>query len=139
MRFLCVQCDEAMSFVEARGPHMGSVTAVFRCPACSRDVAMLTNPQETQIVRAMHVQLGGRTVPPEPLEAVRGSLSGNWEPDPQAPDEIPWTQEALDRLERVPSFVRATVKQRAQDAAKQQQLGEITAEVLASLRPEAST
>ena len=132
MRFVCVQCDEALTFVEARGPEEGSLTAVFRCPICEREIAMLTNPQETQIVRSLHVQIGGRTVPPEPLEAIRGSLSRARTMEQQA--VIAWTPEALTRLERIPDFVRGMVKKRMEDAAKQQGLREITAEAMAAFR-----
>ena len=135
MRFLCVQCDEAMAFVEAKGPEEGSVTAVFRCPACQRDVAMLINPQETQLVRSLDVQLGGRSVPPEPMEAIRGSLRYIREPEEQQPtDSISWTPEALTRLERVQDFVRAMVKKGIEDTAKQQGIREITPEVMEALR-----
>jgi hypothetical protein len=134
MRFLCVPCDEAMAFVEAKGPEEGSLTAVFRCPAGGREMAMLTNPQETQVVQSLHVQLGGRTVPPEPMEAIRGSLGRVRELEQHPANEISWTPEALARLENVPDSVRSMVKTGIEDAAKQQGARKITAEVMASLR-----
>ena len=36
MKFLCVNCDVAMSLVETRGPDRGSMTVVFGCPACGQ-------------------------------------------------------------------------------------------------------
>lgn len=134
MRFLCVQCNEALTFVEAKGPEEGSLTAVFRCPTCGREIAMLTNSQETQILRSLHVQLGGRTVPPEPLEAIRGSLRHSRMPEQQIIGEIAWTSEAQARLERVPDFVRSMVKNRIEEAAKQQGIHEITTETMAAFK-----
>lgn len=75
MKFLCVECDEAMSLKETRGPDEGSLTVIFSCPECNREVGMLTNPMETQMVRSLGVKVGGRTVPAEPMETVKTSLS----------------------------------------------------------------
>ena len=130
MRFLCVQCDEALAFEETRGPEDGSLTAIFRCPRCGRDIAMLTNPQETQIMRSLHVQLGGRTAPHEPLEAIRGSLSHMQQPE----GEVAWTHEAVERLERVPDFVRPMVKTGIEEYARRQGYPQVTAEVMGEAR-----
>ncbi len=46
MKFLCVSCDEPMKLAEARPPERGSLTVVYRCPRCSHEIAMLTNPYE---------------------------------------------------------------------------------------------
>jgi len=74
MKFLCVACDEPMLLKETRGPDRGSMAIVYRCPACSRDIAMLTNAMETQMVRSLGVKIGGRTVAAEPMEMLRSSL-----------------------------------------------------------------
>ena len=74
MKFLCVECDEAMKLKETVGPDEGSMSVIFGCPKCGRDIAMLTNPMETQMVRSLDVKIGGRTVPAEPMEMVRKSL-----------------------------------------------------------------
>ncbi|MEE8595643.1 MAG: hypothetical protein V3T25_07215, partial [Gemmatimonadota bacterium] len=76
MKFLCVDCDEQMSFGERQLPGDGTLAAVFRCPACGREVAMLTNPMETQVVSSLGIKIGGREVPEQPLELVRSSLDG---------------------------------------------------------------
>ena len=58
MKFLCVPCDEPMKIQESKGPDDGGLTLIFGCPACRRQVALLTNPMETQLVRSMDVQIG---------------------------------------------------------------------------------
>lgn len=75
MKFLCVRCDAAMKLERAEGPEDGSMSVVFACSACGNRVAMLTNPRETQLVRALDVRIGGRSSPVEPMEFVRSMLA----------------------------------------------------------------
>ncbi len=75
MKFLCIDCDEAMKLESTSGPDNGSMTVLFRCPDCGRATAMLTNAMETQMVHSLGVKIGGRTESPQPMETIRGSLS----------------------------------------------------------------
>lgn len=75
MKFLCIECDEAMKITETRGPDEGSMTVIFGCPKCGKTVAMLTNPMETQMVRALDVKIGGGTIAAEPMSVVKNSLA----------------------------------------------------------------
>ena len=75
MKFLCVDCDEAMKLSQTKGPDEGSFTIVYACPSCGKQTAMLTNSMETQMVRSLGVKIGGRNVPSEPMEMVRSSLA----------------------------------------------------------------
>ena len=74
MKFLCITCDEALRHQETRGPDAGVMTVIFACPGCGWEMAMYTNPWETQMVRSLDVKIGGRSVPAEPLEMLRTSL-----------------------------------------------------------------
>ena len=47
-----------------------------------------------------------------------------------------WTPDALDRLERVPSFVRGMVKRIYADWAREREIGEMTPEVMDRARTE---
>ncbi len=76
MKFLCVSCDERMSFAERDVPGDGTLAAVFECPACDRAVAMLTNPMETQLVSSLGVEIGGSEVPEQPMESTRSMVKG---------------------------------------------------------------
>src|SRR5256886_12484231 len=71
MKFLCVECDRQMQFEERQLPGDGTLAAAFKCPACGRVVALLTNPMETQLVASLGVKIGGRTIDEQPLGAVR--------------------------------------------------------------------
>ena len=74
MKFLCITCDEALRHRDTRGPEEGVMTVIFSCPGCGWEMAMFTNPWETQMVRSLDVKIGGRSVPAEPLEMLRSSL-----------------------------------------------------------------
>jgi len=80
MKFLCVDCNEAMKLESTSGPDNGSMTVLFRCPDCGRATAMLTNAMETQMVHSLGVKIGGRTDAPRPMETIRGSLSHGAQP-----------------------------------------------------------
>src|ERR1041385_122805 len=114
MKFLCVECDQQMAFAERQIPGDGTLAATFKCPKCGRVVAMLTNPMETQLVSSLGVQIGGRTVPAQPLEMVRTTVEGGradaFADAEGAPQGRPsWHPDATERLGRVPSFVRGMV------------------------------
>ena len=127
MKFLCVECDEQMAFGERQLPGDGTLAATFKCPKCGRVVAMLTNPMETQLVSSLGVEIGGRTVPAQPLETVRNMVTTG---------SPAWTADASQRLERVPSFVRGMVKKIYADYAKERGITEITPAVMDTARAE---
>jgi hypothetical protein len=80
MKFLCITCDEALRHQGTRGPDNGVMTIIFACPGCGWEMAMYTNPWETQMVRSLDVKIGGRTLPAQPLEMLRASLGQSGEP-----------------------------------------------------------
>ncbi len=76
MKFLCVECDEAMRLQSTRGPDEGSMSVLFECPSCGRQIAMLTNSMETQMVRSLGVKIGSGGSTPGRMETIRNSLRG---------------------------------------------------------------
>ncbi len=76
MKFLCIGCDDVMVFAERQLPGDGTLAAVFTCGSCDREIAMLTNPMETQLISSLGVKIGGREVPAQPMELARTSLEG---------------------------------------------------------------
>jgi hypothetical protein len=135
-----------MAFEERQIPGDGTLAAVFKCPGCAREMAMLTNPMETQLVSGLGIKIGGRTVPEQPMELTRSSLEGG-RPDAftEAPDahapaavrtRVTWTPAALERLERVPSFVRGMVKRIYADWAQENGISEFTPETMDRARTE---
>ncbi len=142
MKFLCIQCDQVMAFAERQLPGDGTLAAVFVCSACGREMAMLANPMETQMVSSMGVEIGGRTVPEQPMELVRGNLEGGRRdafveeeaPVSPRPLRIEWTPAAVERLGRVPSFVRGMVKRIYTDYARERGIGRMTPEIMDTAR-----
>ncbi len=140
MKFLCVSCDEPMKLAEARPPDRGSLTVVYRCPTCAHEIAMLTNPYETQVVGSLGVEIGGDRGEGEaskcpftsvvrdmgvPLEASSASSDG---------DGVAWTSEALSRLENSPEFARPMAKTGIEKFAVDRGLAQIDAQVLEQAR-----
>jgi len=121
MKFLCVECDEPMKLHETRAPDdSGSLSVRFGCPSCGRDIAMLTNPWETEVVSSLGVKIGPSGEPEE--AASRCPFSGVVQEmqvkemeaeraSPTAPTGPQWTAEALARLEGIPEFVRPMARQ----------------------------
>ena len=159
MKFLCVQCDEVMSFSDRDLPGDGTITALFSCGVCGREMAMLTNPMETQLITSLGVEIGGRTVPEQPfqqtrtrldapredvfVDAVVSSSEDNGDANTASVSEhefakirVTWSPEATDRLGGVPRFVRGMVKRIYTDYAQEKQIEIITPDVMDQIRSE---
>ena len=143
MKFLCVGCDAVMDYVERRLPGDGTMAVVYACPACGRETAMLANPMETRLVSGLGIEVGGRSVPPEPFELVRSSVEGLEERAEGIADGAPpgrarvrWSEDARERLLAVPSFVRGMVKRIYGEYAAERGIEEITPEIMDRARSE---
>ena len=147
MKFLCVDCDRQMAFEERQLPGDGTLAVAFKCPGCGRVIALLTNPFETQLVSSLGVVIGGRTIPAQPLETVRGKVATGREDafTEGTGDEgggmgpttrLTWSPEAQERLLRVPNFVRGMVKKIYADYANERGITEITPAVMDTARSE---
>jgi hypothetical protein len=148
VKFLCIGCDTVMEFAERQLPGDGTMAAVFTCATCGREVAMLTNPMETQLVSSLGIRVGGRTVPEQPMELLRGSLAtGGAAFTDEEPAQtraaaggaalrVTWSGDAQERLARVPGFVRGMVKRIYSDYARERGIALITPEVMDRARTE---
>jgi hypothetical protein len=144
MKFLCIDCDTQMTFDERRIPGDGTFAASFACPSCGRRIAMLANEMETQLVNAMDVKIGGRTLDEEPLELIRTSIAGRadaLEDRPSTSEQVGrvrprWSVDSEERLARVPGFVRGMVKKIYSDYAIERGISQITPEVMDRARSE---
>jgi hypothetical protein len=147
VKFLCIPCDSVMDFAERQIPGDGTLQVVFVCGSCNQEVAMLTNPMETQLVSSMGVKIGGREVPAQPMELSRTSMEGGKEDVFDQPEivstdsqshslRVTWTSEAVGRLDNVPSFVRGMVKRIYTDWAQQNGVSEMNPEIMDRARIE---
>ena len=161
MKFLCVECDQPMKLQDTKGPDDGSMTVVFACPECERKIAMLTNQMETQMVRSLDIKLGGGSPQAEPMGTIRSSLAhgdaayapshAHVETDQkesgskcpftgavadafEASGEIVWTQEAEERLGKIPQFARSMAKQGIERHAREKGYREISDAVMEEVR-----
>ena len=168
MKFLCLECNTAMKFKESKAPEGGSLTAIFECAECFGEVAIYMNPWETQLLKSLDVQLGGRSEEAQPMQMVRSYLNQNKASDPPTdataqtnatssaeepgkcpftsvvaqafetpkpePTELVWSEEALERLNRIPSFVQPMAKAGIEEFAREKGLAEITGEVMDEAR-----
>ena len=130
MKFLCVSCDEAMKLMEVTPPDRGSLTVVYRCPRCAHEIAMLTNPHETQVVGSLGVSIGTDETEGEAkcpfTSMVQEAGAGPEEPS----SELTWSPEASSRLDNIPEFARPMAKAGIEKFAREQGLGQIDVGVL---------
>jgi len=138
MKFLCIDCDEQMTFTDRKEPGDGTFGASFSCPTCGHRVAMLANPMETQLVGSLGVKIGGRSLDEEPMELTRGSLLGKDDAFHDAPvptaGKVQWSRESEERLAKVPNFVRGMVKKIYGEWAAERGISEITPAVMDKAR-----
>ena len=131
MKFLCVSCDEAMKLVDAKPPERGSLTVVYHCPSCDHEIAMLTNPFETQVVGSLGVKVGGEAAAIDgESKCPFSGLVADLGVDMNASGGIPWTPEATSRLEKIPEFARPMAKTGIEKFAEERGLTQIDAQLL---------
>jgi len=127
MKFLCVLCDQPMKLLEVAPPDRGTLSVVYECPECAHRIAMLTNPFETQMVTSLGVQIGPGGEQSESKCTFSGMVQGASAP---ADDTLPWSGKALERLERVPEFVRPMARTGIERYARENGFREIDEQVL---------
>lgn len=140
MKFLCVPCDEPMKLVATNPPDRGSLTIVYRCPNCSHQMAMLTNPYETEVVGSLGVKIGGQSVSGNasassntskcPIAGIAAGAKTVTTSKGDTSQTVSWTPEALDRLQNIPEFVRPMAKQGIESMALERDYAEINEDVL---------
>jgi hypothetical protein len=134
MKFLCVPCDEPMKILTVTPPDRGSISVTYTCPACGYEMAMLTNPFETQLVSSLGVKVGPEGAAAGEAAKPKCPFSGmvaQAEADVStAADEVRWTAEAAARMQAIPEFVRPMAKTGIEKFAKEGGHEEITLAVL---------
>ena len=136
MKFLCVLCDQPMKLVEMAPPDRGALSIVYECPECAHRVAMLTNPLETQVVTSLGVQIGpgqgdvSKCPFSGMVQEMTGGAAGAGAGAGEATRPITWTTAALERLQRIPDFVRPMARTGIEKYAAEKGLAEIDETVL---------
>jgi len=113
MKFLCVPCDRPMKLLSTSGPEAGSMSLVYSCPGCGYEMAMLTNPLETQVVASLGVAIGPEATATAGESKCPFSAMARGDADAAGlagATGFPWTADAQQRLETIPAFVRPMAK-----------------------------
>jgi hypothetical protein len=159
MKFLCVPCDTPMKLQTIGPPESGSLSVVYSCPECGYEMAMLTNPYETQMVSSLGVRIGpdqgassvasastaapgfegsagtssGRCPFPAMMPGMEGALGAG---QVQAGEPIPvrWTSAAEARLENIPAFVRPMARTGIERFARERGTLEVDEKILDEAR-----
>jgi len=151
MKFLCIPCDAPMRLSETRESEPGSLSVAYECPECGYEMAMLTNAQETQMVRSLGVRIGpaaaqaiaapgegasaGSGASKCPFSAMLGGGDAATEPAEASASAGPrWTDGALARLEAIPEMVRPMARAGVEMVAREKGLEVIDEEALAAAR-----
>ena len=144
MKFLCVPCDSPMKLQTVGPPQGGSLSVVYSCPECGYEMAMLTNPFETQLVQSLGVRIG----PAEqggasttsgsrcPFPAMMPATEGNEAPAVHTGEPIPvrWTAAAEARLANIPEFVRPMARTGIERFARDRGTLEVDEKILDAAR-----
>lgn len=125
MKFLCIPCDTQME-TQTDGimpKEAKNISLKFKCKKCGHMIAMLTNQFETEFVSKLGVEAGGKSdFADKPMGMVGSTLAQGKEELKQSivsDDSIEWTQEAQDRIQKVPFFVRGMAKKTVLNFAKE--------------------
>ena len=131
MKFLCVPCDQPMKISTVTPPDRGSLSVTYGCPACGYEMAMLTNPFETQLVASMGIKVGPNAAAESdaPKCPFSGLVAGAETTGADA-GGVRWTPEAAARIESIPEFVRPMAKSGIEKFARDAGHAEITMAVL---------
>jgi hypothetical protein len=142
MKFLCVPCDSPMKLQNVGPPERGSLSVVYSCPECGYEMAMLTNPYETQVVQSLGVRIGPDAAGEAsstassggskcPFSAMIPGMEGS-----QPPTEMPvrWTSAAEARLANIPEFVRPMARTGIERFARERGTLEVDEKILDAAR-----
>ena len=142
MKFLCVPCDSPMKLQTVGPPERGSLAVVYSCPECGYEMAMLTNPYETQVVQSLGVRIGpeagadassaANTGSKCPFTAMIPGMEGA-QPAPgpvSEPAPIRWTSAAEARLANIPEFVRPMARTGIERFARERGTLEVDEKIL---------
>ena len=151
MKFLCVPCDSPMKLQAVGPPERGSLSVVYSCPECGYEMAMLTNPYETQVVQSLGVRIGpstglgagpskasaeaGGATSKCPFPAMMPAMEGPHLPfDGAQGGPVRWTSEAEARLANIPEFVRPMARTGIERFARERGVQEVDEKILDAAR-----
>jgi hypothetical protein len=125
-------------------PEGGSLSVIYSCPECGYEMAMLTNPFETQLVQSLGVRIGPDASSSAEASAETGTScpfaammpAAEVAPPDQAGEPIPvrWTSGAAARLANIPAFVRPMARTGIERFARERGTLEVDEKILDAAR-----
>ena len=143
MKFLCVPCDTPMKMQAVGPPERGSLSVVYSCPECGYEMAMLTNPFETQLVQSLGVRIGPDASSTEgtrtagtscPFAAMMPATEVATPDQAGEPVPVRWTSAAEARLANIPEFVRPMARTGIERFARERGSLEVDEKILDEAR-----
>ena len=74
MKFVCRKCDRRMKSEGATGAGQGTMSVATFCPSCGNRFALLANPGETLLLKALNAGLAGGDLMTRVLESAEATL-----------------------------------------------------------------
>jgi Proto-chlorophyllide reductase 57 kD subunit len=147
MKFLCVPCDSPMKLQTVGPPEGGSLSVVYSCPECGYEMAMLTNPFETQLVQSLGVRIGpdkgvdasstestSASGSKCPFTAMIPTMEGAGSGATEESIPVRWTAAAEARLANIPEFVRPMARTGIERFAREKGTLEVDEKILDAAR-----
>ena len=75
MKFICTNCDRRMKSDGASGPGGGNMSVAAFCPGCGNRFALLANPGETMLLKALNAGLSGGVLMSQVMELSEATLT----------------------------------------------------------------
>ena len=139
MKFQCVPCGSTMKLDHTEKREHGAISLVYACADCGYEMAMVTNPYETQLVASLGADLGDDVVPapdsavPEPGTGSKCPFTGiaqNMDSEDASETKFPWTAEAEARMDGAPDFVKPVVCAAIERFARENGYAEVNEKVI---------
>jgi hypothetical protein len=155
MKFLCIPCDSPMKLQVVGPPERGSLSVVYECLECGYQMAMLTNPYETQVVQSLGVRIGpesgagavsAENASASPAEASAkagcpfaeilpaGAVGESPPAQTEEPIPVRWTPAAEARIANIPAFVRPMARTGIERFARERGILEVDEKLLDAAR-----
>jgi len=130
MKFQCVPCGSSMTLDHTEKRPHGAISLFYACAECGYEMAMVTNPYETQLVASLGAELGDDVAPATdsscPATGIAQSMGQQETPEAK----VPWTSEAEARLAGAPDFVKPVVCAAVERFARENGYAEVNEKVL---------
>jgi hypothetical protein len=128
-----------MKLQAVASPQGGSLSVVYSCPECGYEMAMLTNPFETQLVQSLGVRIGPEKSADAsdsrcPFNAMIPTTDDARSGQTDEPIPVRWTAAAEARLANIPAFVRPMARTGIERFARERGALEVDENILDAAR-----